>query len=582
MDVKDSTGFVWKRIWKYTFKYKYSVICIFLFSILESFINVFSPKLAGKGITALSVVDSFGNPNINMAYIFKLLVFLMILYSSNCIFSCISRYLFTNVSSKIMYDLRQDISRKMNKVSFKYLQDKSQGDILSCVTNDVESLSSNFIESIRSLISSTIVAIGTLYMMISISGKMTLVSLGILPIMFVIVVLIVKHSQKYFKSYRENLGKFNTCIEESFTGFETIKAFGAESKVLNEFRVINKGLFKDAFKCEFFSGVISPIMDFLSKINYVICCVMGGYLAVVYKLAIGDITSFIVYTEQFIKPVTDISGISGGFQSAYASASRIFEFLDAPEEKSGNLKISDKIETIEFKDVCFKYAKDSKGIEDISFDINSGQTIALVGKTGCGKTTISKLLMRFYDINSGKILINNTNVNDINLENYRKLFGIVTQDSWLYKESILENIRYGNLNTTDCEIENICKDIGIDQCIKSLPNGYDTLIEEDMVNISEGQKQLICLARALVSKCRILILDEATASVDTYTESCIEKYLRKNKDRDMITIIIAHRLSTVRDADKILVIENGKLIEYGNHTKLIHKKSVYYNLYRRM
>ena len=577
---KRNSKAILKRILRYIFKYKLSVVGILIFSVAEAILNVISPKLAGKGITALSAIDDLGRSNIDMDYIFKLLATLLILYSLTGIFSCLSRYLFTDVSIKIMYNLRQEISIKMNKVSFKYIREKSQGDILSCIINDVETLSLCFIESINNLISSTIVAFGTLYMMFFISFKMTLTSLSILPIMLIIAMIIINRSQRHFNSYRENLGRLNSCIEESFLGFETVKAFNGENKILNEFSIINKDLYKDSFKCEFFSGILSPIMEFLSKVIYVLCCIIGGYLAVSYKLAIGDITAFIVYSQQFIKPLIDVSGIFGGFQRAIAAAKRIFEFLDAPEEKTGTLKVPSDIESIEFKNISFKYGENNTQIKNISFKIKRGQTIAIVGKTGCGKTTLFKLLMRFYEPNFGEILLNSQNIKEFNLKEYRKLFGIVTQDSWVYNASILENIRYGNLKVSDEEIKQTCKIIGIEEFINSLPAKYETIIKDDNLNISQGQKQLICIARALISNCKILILDEATASVDTFTESRLERYLNSKDYGDKINIIIAHRLSTIRNADKIFVIKEGILIESGTHAELIKEKRHYFTLYK--
>ncbi len=566
-----------RRILKYVFKYKYSVFMILIFSILESLIAVFSPKISGKGITALCAVDANGNSNIDLNYIFNLLAFLLVLYSVSGFLSCIGRYLFTNVSVKIVYNLRKEISDKMNNASFEYIQNRSQGDILSCIVSDAENISSAFIESVRGILSSFIIAIGTIYMMFSISWEMSLCAFALLPIVGVLIVYFAGKSQKYYKGYRENLGKLNNIIGESFYGYETIKSFGAEDEFVKKFSTINKNLNDEYFESNFISGLMSPIMTFLSKVLYVICCVLGGYLAVVRGLLVGDITAFIVYCDQFVKPFIGISGALGEFQSTYASAQRVFDFLDAPEELEGGNAPKNNA-SIEFKNVSFEYTENKPVIKNLSFKWELGKTIAIVGETGSGKTTVSKLIMRFYEPTSGEIFLGNSNIKDIDINDYRKLFAVVTQDSWLYTSSIIDNIKYGNLEATEEEVKEAAKIVGIDKFVKSLPEGYETIVSG---NLSEGQKELICIARAVVSNREFLIMDEATACVDTVTESFIQKSLNKILSQKT-SLIIAHRLSTVKNADIILVMNSGEVCEFGNHKELMAKKGRYYEMYKNL
>lgn len=566
-----------KRILKYIFKYKYSVLMIFIFSILESLISVFSPKISGKGITALCAVDSAGNSSVDLNYIFNLLAFLLVLYSVSGVLSCIGRYLFTNVSVKIVYSLRKEISAKMNNASFEYLQSRSQGDILSCIVSDAENISSAFIESVRGILSSVIIAIGTVYMMFSISWEMSLCAFAILPIVGVLMVYFAGKSQKYYKSYRENLGKLNNIIGESFYGYETIKSFGAEDEFVEKFSIINENLNNEYFESNFISGLMSPIMTFLSKILYVTCCMLGGYLAVARGLLVGDITAFIIYCDQFVKPFIGISGALGGFQSTFAAAQRVFDFLDAPEELEGGTTPKNNV-SIEFKNVNFEYTENKPVIKNLSFKWELGKTIAIVGETGSGKTTVSKLIMRFYDPTSGEIFLGNSNIKDIDINEYRKLFAVVTQDSWLYTASIIDNIKYGNLEATDEEAKSVSEMVGIDEFIKSLPEGYETIVNG---NLSEGQKELICIARAILSNRQFLIMDEATACIDTVTESFIQKSLNKILSQKT-SLIIAHRLSTVKNAGTILVMSKGEICEVGNHNELMDKKGKYYEMYKNL
>lgn len=566
-----------KRVLGYIFKYKLSVIVILLMSIFEALITVFSPKIAGKGITALSVTDSLGRPNIDLDYVFKLLAFLLVLYSLNGLFSCIGKFLFTDISVKIIRRLRGEISKKMNVVSFEFLQKKSKGEVISCMLSDVNALGSVFIESTRSLISSVIIFFGTIYMMLSISFEISLCCFAFFPFMIALIFFITVKSQKYYVSYRENFAKISGLAEEAFSGYETIKVLKAESGFKKNFDLINENLRENAFKSETVSGLMGPMMTFISKALYVVCCALGGYFSVVKGFAIGDITAFIAYSGQFMNPFMELAGIFGNFQSAFAAADRIFEFLDAPEEKTGGEKPNFKGAGIEFRNVSFEYEKGKEVIKNLSFKILPGQTAAIVGETGGGKTTVSRLLMRLYESYIGEILIGDKNIKDFDINAYRELLGIVTQDSWLFSASVIENIRYGNLKISDDEIKLACEKIGAASFIEALPEGYDTILKEGINNISEGQKQLLCIARVLVSNREIIILDEATASVDVFTESKVQSAL-KSLLKGKTSIIIAHRLSTIKEADVIFVLEKGRLAEFGKHEDLISKRGIYYEM----
>ncbi len=587
---KNNRNNSWKELVSYASDYKFQIFLVIFFSLAQTLVTVVSPKIAGMAITSVSLGISSGVSAVDFDYLFNILAILLTLYSAFALSSCLSNYFITNVTVRMTYRLREDISKKLNRLSISYLESTGHGDILSRVMNDVETLSSAFTQSISQVISSVVMAGGVLFMMFFISREMTLASLAILPVMAVIIAVIFKKSQKHFVAYQENLGKINGFIEENFLGYEVIKAFGAEEETKFEFNNFNNRMYNSAWKSQFLSGITSPIMNFVSGLSYVVSCAMGGYFAVVRAFAIGDISAFIAYSGQFTGPLVQITGISNLIQQTFAAAGRVFEFLKAPEEPINNSKfllstpvtVKDKQpelnHSIEFKNVNFGYKPKESIIKDFSFKIMPGQSVAVVGETGAGKTTLIKLLMRFYDVCGGEILFGPKNIKEFSIKEYRSLFGMVSQDSWLCNETITENIRYGNLKASDSDVKQAAEFVGAGHFIKSLPDGYETIIEEGASNISEGEKQLICIARMVLSDSPVFILDEATASVDTCTESHIQSVLSKVL-KDKTSIIIAHRLSTVKNSDVILVMDKGKLAEYGTHFELLEKKGLYYDLY---
>ncbi len=575
---------LWKELKAYASDYKLPIALVVFFSLAETLITIVSPKIAGMAITAISVGISGGTDAIDYNHLFKIVALLFALYSAYAASSCLGRYFTTSVTIRMTYRLREDISEKLNRLSADYLESTSHGDILSRVMNDVDTLSSAFTQTISQVISSSVMTVGVLFMMFYISWEMTVISLMTLPIIAVVVLIVLKKSQKHFVGYQESLGKINGFIEETFSGHEIIKAFGAEEKSKADFNCFNNKMYNFAWKSQFLSGTISPIVSFVSSLSYVSSCVVGGYFAVVRAFAVGDISAFIAYSGQFTQPIIQLSAISGLIQQTLAAANRVFEFLKAPEEPSDCSKsfvkdADSKLKyDIEFKNVNFGYTPDSLIIKDFSFKIPQGKSVAIVGETGAGKTTLIKILMRFYNVCAGEILLGSQNINEFNLKEYRKIFGIVTQDSWLYSGTVMENIRYGNLQASDDEVKQVAEFVGAGHFIRSLPRGYETKIEEGASNISEGQKQLICIARMVISYSPVFILDEATASVDTCTESHIQRVLSKVL-KDKTSIIIAHRLSTIKNSDVILVMDKGVLSEYGTHCELLEKKGIYYDLY---
>ena len=575
-DSKKSNKYI-KRLLGYVSPYKLYIIFVVIFAILESLASVFGPKITGNSITLLS------SDNIDFNKLYDFIAQLLIVYSVYVFSSCVSNYIISLITIKITYKMRNDISKKMERLSFEYINSVSYGEVLSRIMNDVENLSSAFTQTVSSVISSLVMAVGVIWMMIGISWKMTLIFVGVIPVVGIVVIVILKKSQKYFVEYQKRIGQMNGFIEETFSGYEVVSTFDAREKFTEDFSTINKSMYNSSFKSQFLSGMLPYIMDLVSKSNYIVACIMGGYMVVMRALTIGDITAFIAYSNQFMDPLAQAASISGIIQQILASAERIFEFLDAPEEagKADLQDISqnlDNFSDIEFKNINFGYDEKSLVIKDFSLKVKSGQTVAIVGETGSGKTTLVNILMRFFEDFDGDIFLNGENIKNIPLEQYRKMFGLVTQDSWLYGGTISENIAYGGNNVSLEEVKTISKNIGADHFVESLSQGYDTLIEENMTNISEGQRQLLCIARMAVKDAPILIMDEATSSVDVFTEKQIQKSL-KNILKKRTAFIIAHRLSTIKFADMIVVMQKGKIVEIGTHDELMAKKETYFDMY---
>lgn len=484
-----------------------------------------------------------------------------------------------SISQKTAYKLRKEISKKINKLPMSYFDKKTNGEVLSLVTNDVDTLSQNMDQSSTQLITSVISVIGILIMMLSIDKLMTLIALAIMPISILLMGTIVKKSQKHFKNQQDYLAEINGTIEEMYAGQNIIKSYNAEENMLNKFNKQNEKLYDSAWKSSFLSGLMHPIMAFVGNLGYVLISIIGGYFTIKGRIQIGDIQSFITYTKNFTQPITQIAQISNMIQAMMAAAERIFEFLEEPEEenKKEKLNIENIKGNVEFKNVKFGYDENII-IKDFSAKIKAGQKIAIVGPTGAGKTTIVKLLMKFYDLKDGKILIDGKDINKLDKQEFRKLFGMVLQDTWVFKGTIMENLRYGNLNATDEQVEEAAKSAYAHHFIKTLPDGYNMVLNEETNNISGGQKQLLTIARAILRNPKILILDEATSSVDTRTEILIQKAMDKLM-KGRTSFIIAHRLSTIKNADMILVMKDGDIIETGNHKELMKKNGFYKNLY---
>ena len=580
---KDFKGTV-KKLWRYLSKYKIALIIVILFTIASTVFSVVGPKTLGNATTELfnGVISKYtGGAGINFTKIGKILLFLLALYICSAIFSYIQGIIMTNISQKLAYRLRKEVSKKINKLPMKFYDNKTHGEILSVITNDIDTLSQNLNIEATQVISSVATIIGILIMMFSIDWIMTLVALLTLPLSIVIIAFIMKKSQGYFKSQQDYLADVNGEVEEMFSNQSVIRVFNAENKMISKFEYDNNKLADVAWKSNFVSGLMHPIMNFVGNLGYVVIAILGSYFAIIGRITVGNIQSFIQYTKNFTNPIAQIAQISNMLQSMVAASERVFEFLDEEEEKEKNKKFipTNKIEgSVEFKNVKFGYNQDKIIINDFSAKVKPGQKIAIVGPTGAGKTTIVKLLMRFYDLNSGKILVDGHNINDYRKEDIRGLFGMVLQDTWLFNGTIMENIRYGRLEATDDEVIEACKMAHVHHFIQTLPDGYNMILNEETANISGGQKQLLTIARAILADPKILILDEATSSVDTRTEILIQKAMDKLME-GRTSFIIAHRLSTIKNADLILVMDSGDIVEQGTHEELLKKNGFYAKLY---
>ena len=580
---KDFKGTI-KKLMKYLSEYKIGLIFVLLFAIGSTIFNIAGPKILGKATTEIFtglVGKVSGSSGIDFEKIAHILIFLMCLYVTSAIFSFIQGYIMTGVSQKLTYRLRKEISEKINRMPMNYFDTRTHGEVLSRVTNDIDTLSQSLNQSATQIITSFTTIIGVLIMMLSISPLMTLVALLILPISLGLISTIVKRSQRHFKNQQEYLGHVNGQVEEVYGGHNIVKAFNKEADVIKEFDETNEILYQSAWKSQFFSGMMMPIMQFVGNLGYVAVAILGGYLAIKKTIEVGDIQSFIQYVRNFTQPITQVAQVANMLQSTAAASERVFEFLEEEEEDQfaqNPVSVEGLEGNVEFDHVHFGYNADKIIINDFSTKVKQGQKIAIVGPTGAGKTTMIKLLMRFYDVNSGAILIDGHNLKDFNRGELRQMFGMVLQDTWLFHGSIKENIRYGKLDATDEEVIEAAKAAHVHRFVQTLPNGYDMELNEEASNVSQGQKQLLTIARAILADPKILILDEATSSVDTRTEVRIQKAM-DNLMRGRTSFIIAHRLSTIRDADLILVMKDGDIIEQGNHEELLKQNGFYAELY---
>ena len=574
-----------RKLIAYLSKFKISIILVIVFAIGSASFSIVGPKILGKATTKIfeGLVSkvSGGNVGIDFNAIGKILTFLLFLYLISALFSFIQGFIMSGISQKVSYNLRKEISAKLDRLPMKYFDTKTHGEILSRITNDIDTLNQSLNQSMTQLITSVTTMIGVLIMMLSISGIMTLVAVLILPISMFVISRIIKKSQKYFRYQQEYLGNVNGQVEETYSGQTIVKAFNREDEVIEEFDELNDSLYNSAWKSQFLSGIMQPLMMFIGNLGYVMVSILGGWLAIKKTIEVGDIQSFIQYVRNFTQPMTQIAQVANLLQSTAAASERVFEFLEEEEEVQivENAVSIDGLEgKIDFENVNFGYNPNKTIINDFSVNVKPGQKVAIVGPTGAGKTTIVKLLMRFYDVNSGSILIDGHNIKDFNRSELREMFGMVLQDTWLFNGTIFENIEYGRFGATKEEIIQAAKVANVHHFITTLPDGYNMFLNEEASNISLGEKQLLTIARAFISDPSILILDEATSSVDTRLELMLQKAMR-NLMNGRTSFVIAHRLSTIRDCDKIFVLSHGKIVEEGTHEELLNRKGYYYNLY---
>lgn len=572
------------KLFRYMERYKFRFILMFVFAVAGTIFNIWGPKILGKATTELFsglVAKVNGTGGINFEKIAMILLGVMILYLASSGFSFIQGFVMTGISNDVTYNLRKDISKKLNRLPLNYFESRTNGEILSRVTNDVDTLQMSLNQSMTQLITSVTTIIGVLFMMLSINVWMTLAALLILPVSMVIINFVMKHSQKYFRDQQNYLGKVNGQIEENYGGHNVVKVFNKEQDVVAEFEKDNKKLYESAWKSQFFSGMMMPVMQFVGNLGYVMVAFLGGIFTIKGSIEVGDIQSFFQYIRNFTQPIQQIAQVVNLLQSSAAASERVFEFLEEPEEEQtaeNPVSIKDLTGDVQFEHVSFGYNPEKIIIHDFSAEVTDGQKIAIVGPTGAGKTTMVKLLMRFYDVNSGEIMVDGHNIRDFNRSELREMFGMVLQDTWLFSGTIMENIRYGRLDATDEEVIAAAKAAHIHNFIMQQPGGYQMVLDEETSNISQGQKQLLTIARAILADNKILILDEATSSVDTRTEMRIQKAMN-NLMKGRTSFVIAHRLSTIKDADLILVMKDGDIIEQGDHKELLEKGGFYAELY---
>lgn len=580
---KDFKGTIGK-LFRYIGKYKAAVVVVAIFAIGSTIFNVVCPKVLGKATTALSegIMNKItGNGGIDFTYIGKILLFCLGLYVLSVTFSFVQGFIMTGITQKVCYRMRREVSEKINRMPMSYFESRTYGEVLSRITNDIDTMGNGLNQSITQLITSVSTVIGVIVMMLTISPLMTLISVLILPISIMLMMFVIKKSQRFFKQQQEYVGHINGQVEEVYGGHNVIKAFNKENDVRREFHETNETLYKSAWKSQFFSGLMQPIMMFVGNLGYVAVAISGAALAIRGTIQIGDIQAFIQYVKNLTQPVQQVAQVTNMMQQMAAAAERVFELLEEKEEEQ---IVENPVSTegikgeVIFEHVKFGYNPDQIIIKDFSAHVKPGQQVAIVGPTGAGKTTMVKLLMRFYDVNGGAILLDGHNIKDFNRRELRDVFGMVLQDTWLFKGTIMENIRYGRLDATDEEVIAAAKAAHAHRFISALPGGYNMELNEEITNISQGQKQLLTIARAILADNPVLILDEATSSVDTRTEHRIQRAM-DNLMKGRTSFVIAHRLSTIKNADIILVMKDGDIIEQGNHDELMAQNGFYADLY---
>lgn len=580
---KDFKGSMGKLI-RYMGNYWAAIIVVMIFAAVSTVFSVLGPKVMGKATTALAdglMSKITGTGGIDFSYIGKILLITLSLYVTSAVFSFVQGWIMTAITQKTCYRMRKEISQKINRMPMKYFESRTYGEVLSRITNDVDTLGQSLNQSITQIITSTATMIGVLVMMLSISPLMTLIALVILPISVALISFVIKHSQKYFRQQQEYLGHINGQVEEVYGGHLVIQAYNKQEETIREFKDTNKVLYDSAWKSQFLSGMMMPIMIFVGNLGYAGVAISGGILAIRNVITIGDIQAFIQYVKSFTQPIQQIAQVANQLQSMTAASERVFAFLEEEEEDfqaKEDIDVSKIRGEVEFDHVHFGYNPDQIIIKDFSAKVKPGQKIAIVGPTGAGKTTMVKLLMRFYDVNEGRILVDGHDIRNYDRHELREAFGMVLQDTWLFKGTIMENIRYGRLDATDEEVIEAAKAAHAHHFIQTLPGGYQMELNEDASNVSQGQKQLLTIARAILADNKIMILDEATSSVDTRTEVRIQKAM-DNLMEGRTSFIIAHRLSTIRNADLILVMKDGDIVEQGTHEELLARNGFYADLY---